>query len=767
MLASLVEERAVRAPNASGSARDRSSGRSREASQSSVTPAGTLTRALARQSIPISRSRSLRIRGLTPILLPAILAAAALAPLGAAAQRADAVEEIVVTAEFREAEALALPRSVSVLGAGELDAARLQHFEEITLLVPNLNWSGEGSRARYFQIRGIGELEQYEGAPNPSVGFLIDDIDFSSLGAVTTLYDVDRVEVLRGPQGTRYGANALGGLVYVRSAGPTETPSADFELTRGNDDTVAVGAAVGGPLGESAGYRVSLRRYESNGFRDNVYLGRDDTYGRDEVAARAKLTFEPGDRVRVETTALYLDMDNGYDAWTIDNGFDVHSDRPGRDAQRSVAGSVRVDAELDRFDLVGITGLNSTEATYSFDADWGNPDLWAPVVYDFFSRTERERRMLNHELRLLSKPGAIAGGRGDWLVGVYALELDETNDRLSEGVLDDGVFDPFVLEEAAATDYDASTVAVFGQIDLALTRRVQLVTGLRWERRTSDYADTHGNLFSPEDRMLGGEVAVSWRFRDDWTTYARLARGYKAGGFNVSFAGVDFDEVDGVTPDQIEFDPEGLWSLEAGVKGEWLDGRLRADVGLFHSRRDDVQIKIPLQLRLGDPSSFLFLTENAEEGVNRGVEASVDWLPTERLRVFGHVGFLDTEIVEFSVYPALEGREQAHAPRSSYTVGAEYRDDRGWFGRIEIGGRDGFYFDYSHDQKSGDYTLVNLKLGRTIGRLGIELWARNLLDEEYAVRGFFFGNEPPDFPDKLYIRLGDPRHVGVTFKYAL
>jgi len=689
------------------------------------------------------------------------------APLPAAAQRADALEEIVVTAEFREAQALELPRSVSVLDAGQLESARLQHFEEITLLVPNLNWSGEGSRARYFQLRGIGELEQYEGAPNPSVGFLIDDIDFSSIGAVATLFDVEQVEVLRGPQGTRYGANALGGLVYVRSASPPDTPSANFELTRGNDDTLAVGAAVGGPLGESAGYRVSLHRYESNGFRDNVYLGRDDTYGRDELSARAKLRFEPGERVSIETTALWLDMDNGYDAWTIDNGFDVHSDRPGRDAQRSRAASVRVDAELERFDVVSITGLNSTDATFSFDADWGNPELWAPVVYDFFSRNERERRMLNQEVRLLSKPGAIAGGRGDWLVGVYALELDETNDRLDEGVLDDGVFEPFVLEQPSATDYDASSLALFGQLDLALTRRLQLVAGMRWERRKAEYADTYGNFFSPRDRMLGGELALSWRFDDGWTTYVRLARGYKAGGFNVSFAGVDFDEVDGVTPEQIEFDAEALLSLEAGVKGEWLDGRLRADVGVFESRRDDQQIKIPLQLRLGDPSSFLFLTENAEEGRHRGIEASIDWLPSERLRLFGRLGFLDTEIVEFSVFPSLEGREQAHAPRRSYTVGAEYRGGSGWFGRIEIGGRDRFYFDYSHDQKSDDYTLVNLKLGREIGRLGIELWARNLLDEEYAVRGFFFGNEPPDFPDRLYVRLGDPRHVGVTLKYGL
>ncbi len=110
--------------------------------------------------------------------------------------------------------------------------------------VPNLNLSGEGSRARYFQLRGVGELEQYEGSPNPSIGFIVDDIDFSGLGSIGTLFDVERVEVLRGPQGTRYGANALGGLIYMRSMQPSAEHEWNVEATAGSDDTQALGAAA-------------------------------------------------------------------------------------------------------------------------------------------------------------------------------------------------------------------------------------------------------------------------------------------------------------------------------------------------------------------------------------------------------------------------------------------------------------------------------------------------------------------------------------------
>ena len=251
-------------------------------------------------------------------------AAIALAlPQLAAAQSEQSVplEEIVVTADFREARIEDLPISVSVLDRAELRATTQQHFEEAIRRIPNLNLSGEGSRARYFQLRGVGELEQYDGAPNPSIGFIVDDIDFSGLGSIATLFDIDRVEVLRGPQGTRYGANALGGLVYMRSQAPPADLAADFEATTGSDGTQALGAAVGGPLSDALGYRASIHSYENNGFRDNVFLGRDDTYGRDELTARGKLAWSPRDEVHVDFTGLYVDLDNGYDAWAIDNGF--------------------------------------------------------------------------------------------------------------------------------------------------------------------------------------------------------------------------------------------------------------------------------------------------------------------------------------------------------------------------------------------------------------------------------------------------------------
>src|SRR5210317_1495993 len=148
----------------------------------------------------------------------------------------EAIDEIIVTADFRERPADKLPVSVSVVSGDFIREAVQQHFEELVNVIPNLNWSGDGHLARYFQIRGIGELEQYEGAPNPSVGFLIDDIDFSGIGTVATLFDMQSIEVLRGSQGSRYGANALAGLVYMRSQSPSAERNGRLRLSAGDDD---------------------------------------------------------------------------------------------------------------------------------------------------------------------------------------------------------------------------------------------------------------------------------------------------------------------------------------------------------------------------------------------------------------------------------------------------------------------------------------------------------------------------------------------------
>jgi outer membrane receptor protein involved in Fe transport len=213
-----------------------------------------------------------------------------------AADPSGTLEPVVVTAALRPTDALALPASVTVLDTHELQSAGQTHLEDVLSLVPNLNFAAGTNRARYFQLRGIGELDQYEGAPNPSVGLLVDEIDFSGLGSMATLFDLDRIEVLRGPQGTRYGANALAGLLYLTSAAPEPKWGSRLEVGAGNYGTRSIGAVLTGPVTElDSSFRLAAEHYTSNGFYRNDYLQRNDTNGRD-VRQRDRRSFRPARR---------------------------------------------------------------------------------------------------------------------------------------------------------------------------------------------------------------------------------------------------------------------------------------------------------------------------------------------------------------------------------------------------------------------------------------------------------------------------------------
>jgi len=346
-----------------------------------------------------------------------------------AAPETDAIEEIVVTADFRGRDAMDIAASVTLFDADEIEELAVQHFEELIYAVPNLNWSGDGHRARYLQIRGVGELEQYEGAPNPSVGFIVDDIDFSGIGTIATLFDIDRVEILRGPQGTRYGANALAGLVYVRSTPPGDEQSGRVQLTAASDAAFAGGVAWGGPIGDSGrvAWRGSAHHYRSDGFRDNSWLGRSDTNGRDETTLRGRLRWDASDLLEVNIAAMYSDIDNGYDAFAIDNSYTMLSDNPGRDAQESLGASLRFDyTGIGGATLTAISAFADSDIDFSFDADWGNEQSWAPYTYDYVSTSRRSRGTLSQEFRLASDAdGRLFGGTTDWLVGLYALRLED------------------------------------------------------------------------------------------------------------------------------------------------------------------------------------------------------------------------------------------------------------------------------------------------------------------------------------------------------
>ncbi|MGS0681409.1 TonB-dependent receptor [Shewanella sp. 125m-7] len=673
----------------------------------------------------------------------------------------DDIEVMVVTSDFRGSPLEKMPSSVTVIDQQQIEDEGAQHFEDILNTIANFNWSGGSSRPKYFQIRGVGEQEEYQGAPNSSVGFVVDDIDLSGLGMVSSMYDLQQVEVLRGPQGTRYGANALAGLIYLKSNDPTDVFEHGAEVSLGDDNLQTFSGFSSGPLTDSGNllYRVSLQQHQQDGYRDNLYLGRSDTNNRDEFTGRAKLRWYATEDLEIDLTLLHANYDNGYDAWTLDNnGFDTLTDAPGVDKQRTTGSSVKfIYTGSENVVLTSLTSLAQSDTRHNYDGDWANPDYWAgrdcggiPCEYEYNWDKKGERKTLTQEFRLSStESGRILADSTDWLIGVYAMDLQEDNDTLDS-------------YNQLSAEYEAQNYAVFGQLDSDLGASYALSVGLRVERRDSDYSDSAGDHFGPSETMWGGHIALSKALSENHESYIRVARGYKAGGFNMSLP-VEL-------ADKKEYDTEILYNYEIGLKSSWLDGQATTNLAVFYMDRQDQQVAASQQSTVpGEEGNFILFTENAGSSHNYGAELEGNWYATDNLNLYGSLGWLETAYGDYQYedkYGALvdlSGRELAHSPNYTFSIGATYRSDNGWFANLNTSGKSDFYYSDSNESKSDAYQTVNTKVGYEADIWSVYLWGRNLFDEKYGVRGFYFGNEPDlDWEDKQYIRYGDPRQIGVT-----
>ena len=552
----------------------------------------------------------------------------------------------------------------------------------------------------------------------------------------------------------------------MKSADPEETFGGRAEVDAGDYNEHSYGAVLTGPVSSlDSGFRLAVQRYTSDGFYHNAYLGRSNTDNRDELTLRGKWRFQPNDDWRVDLTVLRAQINNGYDAFAIDNSRTTESDQPGEDRQYSTGLSAR--STYTGFGSTTFTTIATyadTKVNYGFDGDWGNPVLWAPYTDEATEDQLRHRSTRSLEFRLSDTPTKGSPHGLSWLVGVYAFELRESLTDTSAATY----IDPFDTTQnsdsltVVSSEYRSRNGAIYGQLDGDLSERARWSVGLRAERHTSRYNDTTTNLdapttannFGPSDNLWGGQASLDYKIADGQHVYALVARGYKAGGFNLS---------PGLPVDQLQFTPESDLNFEVGHKAEMEDGRLRIDTSLFYMVRHNEQLLTGEQLDPSNPDTFIFFTGNAKSGFNYGLESTATWAATRSLEFGGSLGLLQTQYHGFVQNGVtLPDRALPHAPPWQAAVNATWRDPRGPYARLDVTGMGSFFYDLPpNDTRSSAYGLVNGKLGWQTSRWEAYLWGRNLLDKNYTVRGFFFGDEPPDFPNKLYVQLGEPRNWGV------
>jgi outer membrane receptor protein involved in Fe transport len=664
-----------------------------------------------------------------------------------------ALDVVTVSADFRDTNVQELPEAVTVIGADSIEARSAQHLESVLSFAPNVNYSSGASRGRFFQIRGIGERSQFVDPVNPSVGLIIDGIDMTGLGGAATLFDVQQVEVLRGPQGTRFGANALAGMINIKSNDATKETEGYVAAKVGNYNTHSESAAISGSIADNVQGRLAINSFQSDGYMENEYLDKENTNNLDEVVVRGKLAVQLSNDTNLGLTYLYADIDNGYDAFSLEKNRKTYSDDPGVDTQDTDAVSLFIDSKLsDAIQLEAEFTGSWTQSEYSYDDDWSYPGIALGWEYKAYDQYLRDSDRSSADVRILSgENGRIFSGTSDWVVGVYLLQREEGLTRNYE----------YISNQFESTLKTSST-AMYGEINTDLNDTLRLITGLRVENWMSDYDDNSLVEGEVDEVLVGGKVTLESMLNINHLAYISLARGYKAGGTNTD---PDISETNR------EYDTEFNNALEFGLKSSMLHDELTTRLSAFYIQRKNQQVKSSYSYLENGTPRFQDYLANAAEGKNYGLELETDWDISHQFNWSLSAGYLVTEFVDYTYENDdgifnKNGRAQAHAPEYSLTSAIRYSVTPALSFNLEVESKDKFYYSDSHDEQSAAYTLLHARIEYSRSNYSFALYGRNITNRDYAVKGYYFGIDPRlEYAAEKQEQLGEPRLVGIEGRY--
>ncbi|WP_405227933.1 TonB-dependent receptor [Lentisalinibacter sediminis] len=692
------------------------------------------------------------------------------------------LEEIIVTARKREESLQDAPVSVTAFTSEMITRAGITDINDVALRTPGLTYGNFGDeKLSPTSLRGVISGSGSAGA-DPAVGFYLDEVFLGQgVGATIDLFDLERIEVLRGPQGTLFGRNTIAGLIHYRTAAPTEQFEAYADAELGNLGYRRFGGAVSGPIaGSSVLGRLSFVSNQRDGTADNVVLDRE-VNSQDSWSARGQLQFVLGETAEWRVSGDYREVDQDSlvfetlsynDATTFAQVLDLFGlPRNSDPFDRNVYAD---DVTYERSEAWGIAS--------HFMTTIGGAELVNITAYrdhDYENRTDTDRSALrwgydgdpedvsrfSNELRVSSSAGAL-----DWVAGLYYYEQETANLSFIELGPDLLTLLGVPLDSLLAgsdAKMDTTSVAGFGSLTWNFSDRLAATLGGRytWEEKSIDYSQ------SDPVGLLGGDFAIS--AEDDWAEftpslnieydysdtlmlYGTVSGGFKSGGFNDALGDAN----------GISFDPETLWNYEAGLKSTLFEGRVQANVAVFYMDWEDIQIS-------GDnPNTPVFdpIIINAGAAHSTGIEFELLSQPTDNLTIGLNFALLEAEYDEGSLPDGTPLAEIPRAPDYTANLNAEYRaslsQNIDWFigGEVLARGESFLTVDNQEDGRVDAYALVNLQVGLEApdGRWRLSVWGRNIGDETVKERLFDLSGQ--DVIGQKFIILNDPDTYGLSVR---
>jgi len=661
------------------------------------------------------------------------------------------IERVIVSGDFRQTTLDQLSASATILDQERLRSRQPSHIDSVLNSIPNVNFAAGASRGRFVQIRGIGERSQFAEPINPSVSFIVDEFDFSGLAAAGLIFDTKQLEVYRGPQATLYGTGALAGAVKL-SSNDVGSDAPDYVEARiGNKESYRIEGATGDDINTDWGYRVALVHNRSDGFVENTFLNRSDTANIDETALRFAVEGSVDERTTLALTYRWYDIDNGYDAFSLDNDNKSLSDEPGFDEHQTHAVSARSTTNTAAGDFILIATHASHNIAYGYDEDWTFTGFH-PWGYTSFDAYFRDVETQTGEMRFVSSDSAaLFDGMTDWTIGVF---YKSTEEKLLRQYT--------YLDSDFASEYTPTTTAIYAQTESRLNENLVLVAGLRVENYDFDYADNNQLTRAFDTTMVGGKIALQYT-QGDHFYYGSISRGYKGAGFNPDSR---------VNDNQRFFDEEYNWNYEVGVKGPLFTPDLIARAAIFYMDRKDTQVSdFDVITRDDGTAGFVDIIDNADLGTNKGAELELSWIASDAWQLDASVGYLSATFEGYTLADGTEVSEQrqAQSPKWTANLYSEYALTDNMLWRVDVDYKSEYRFSDGHDVTSPSTTLVNSEIVVLHGDWQTSLWVQNAFDREYYTRGFGgFSNDPRDEYafDEPYYQIGNGRQFGVTVKYA-
>jgi len=647
-----------------------------------------------------------------------------------------------VTAQKRLENVQDIPIGMSVFSEDFINDTGVKDIKELTFYTPNL-YPKQSTNQNMLIMRG---LFSHSLALSTPVGLFVDNISYPlTFMQNPDLVDIERVEVLRGPQGTLYGRNTEAGAVNIITKEPGNELRGRVFIEPSFYDardkaifSIKTGANVSGPiLKDKLFFGGSVQYENSDGYTKNVFDGDDKAAKIDHKNIQGKVRFTPNKKLSISILANAFKRDDGYGYTRYISGpaksdrHEVNWDGGNSWEDKNDGQALKISYLADKYTLESITTRNNFITDFINDGEFGSTPM-PDQVWGFKDKSYTQ------EFRISSPDG---DSNLSWIAGVYGF---------TEDVEAHAEFFGFKI----LTDYDSKGYAAFGQATYTFMKRLHLTAGLRYDHQESEGdqestmvnakygADVDHNEWLPK-------VSVSYDIDKSFMVYSTIAKGILAGGYDYGFA---------TNSATLTYKPEFSWNYEAGFKSSWLKDKVMLNASVFYIEVKDKQVEDFLN---GSPMRKV---SNAAEASSKGFEVEFKAYPADGWQIFSGIGYTKVEFEKWimkqpdgSVYN-FKGNKIPLAPEYNFNVGTQYNHESGFFGRVDMTGVGDFYSDTKNTSKLKGYETVNLKLGFEKKNFQVSLWCKNLFDKEYLVnRSYYIGG--------FTAQDGAPRTVGTTLSY--